>query len=154
MLGSKGKQRDFVVGTASAGPISDTWDNATWTKFVGAYKAAFKDGFPSPSLFAHGYYVNTQAMIAGLNKTGGETGKKLQEALATLELDTPTGKVKLDKNRNAIADIFLTEVTAGPDGNLLNKIIKVIPQVNQTLGLDEKAFMAGGPVGRDNPDCK
>ena len=154
VLGSKGKQRDFVVGTASAGPISDTWDNATWTKFVGAYKAAFKDGFPSPSLFAHGYYVNTQAMIAGLNKTGGETGKKLQEALATLELDTPTGKVKLDKNRNAIADIFLTEVTAGPDGNLLNKIIKVIPQVNQTLGLDEKAFMAGGPVGRDNPDCK
>ncbi len=31
-----------------------------WTNFVAAYKAAFPDGFPSPSLFAHGYYVNTE----------------------------------------------------------------------------------------------
>ena len=36
--------------------------------------------------------------------------RKLRDALASLSLDTPTGKVSLDKNRNAIADIFLTEV--------------------------------------------
>ena len=41
----------------------------------------------------------------------------------------------LDKNRNAIADIFLTEVTEGADGNLYNKLVKVVPQVNQTLGI-------------------
>ena len=55
----------------------------------------------------------------------------------SLAFDTPTGKVSLDKNRNAIADIFLTEVAQGADGTLYNKLIKVMPQVNQTLGIPE-----------------
>jgi len=47
VLGAKGKTRDFVVGTPSAGPISDTWDDPRWAKFVTDYKAQFPDGFPS-----------------------------------------------------------------------------------------------------------
>ena len=31
VLGSKGKIRDFVIGTPSAGPISDTWDDPRWS---------------------------------------------------------------------------------------------------------------------------
>jgi branched-chain amino acid transport system substrate-binding protein len=62
--------------------------------------------------------------------------------------------VKVDQNRNAVADIFLTEVTEGKDGKLYNKVIKIIPQVNQTMGMDRKKFLALGPVGRNNPDCK
>jgi branched-chain amino acid transport system substrate-binding protein len=53
-----------------------------------------------------------------------------------------------------VADIFLTEVTEGKDGKLYNKVIKIIPQVNQTMGMDRKKFLALGPVGRNNPDCK
>jgi hypothetical protein len=30
----------------------------------------------------------------------------------------------------------------------------VIPQVNQTLGMDLAKFMALGPVGRNNPECQ
>ena len=59
VLGSKGRTRSYVVGTPSGGPISDTWDDPRWSAFVDAYKSAFPDGFPSPSLFAHAYYVNT-----------------------------------------------------------------------------------------------
>ncbi len=80
-------------------------------------------------------------------------GEKLRAALSTLTFDTPTGKVSLDANRNAIADIYLTEVTEGADGNLVNKLIKVMPQVNQTLGIDPATFLALGAVGRDNPCC-
>ena len=36
---------------------------------------------------------------------------------------------------------------------MVNKVIKVIPMVNQTLGIPEKEFLQIGPVGRDNPDC-
>jgi branched-chain amino acid transport system substrate-binding protein len=157
VLGSKGKQKDFVIGTASAGPIADNYDGAAWKKFVADYKAAFPGGFPSPSLFAHGYYVNTKAVLLALDKVGGDLsdkGVKLRAALSSLEFDTPTGPVKLDKNRNAIADMFLTEVAKGTDGNLYNKVVKVIPAVNQTLGIPEAEFMKLGPVGRDNPDCK
>jgi len=68
-------------------------------------------------------------------------------------LDMPTGKVSLDKNRNAIADNFLTEVSKNADGTLYNKLIKVIPQVNQTLGIPEADFLALGKANRDNPSC-
>jgi branched-chain amino acid transport system substrate-binding protein len=157
VLGTKGKQRDFIVGTPAAGPIADNSDDPAWKKFVADYKAAYKDGFPSPSLFAQGYYINTKAMLLALDKVGGDLSDKevkFREALSKLEFDTPTGKVKLDKNRQAIADNYLTEVAKGSDGKLYNKVIKVVPAVNQTMGLPEADFLKLGAVGRDNPDCK
>lgn len=157
VLGSKGRTREFVIGTPSAGPISDTWDDPRWNAFVTAYKEQFPDGFPSPSLFAHAYYVNTKAALLALDAVGGDLsdgGAKFREALANLEFETPTGPVHLDERRQAVADIFLTEVVEGPEGNLVNKTIKVIPQVSQTLGLSYEEFLDYGPVSRDNPTCE
>jgi branched-chain amino acid transport system substrate-binding protein len=157
VLGSKGKTKTYLIGTPSAGPIADNWDNPKWKAFVAAYKKAYPDGFPSPSLFAHGYYVEADAMIHALDDVHGDLSdgqKAFRAALASETLDTPTGQVKLDKNRQAIADIFLTEVAQGPDGNLYNKVVKIIPEVNQTLGTPEDQFLALGPVSRTNPECK
>ena len=157
VLGSKGKTRDFVVGTPSAGPVSDTWDDPRWAAFVEAYKKQFPDGFPSPSLFAHAYYINTKAALLALDKVNGDLsdgGKAFRAALTSLEFETPTGMVKLDERRNAVADIFLTEVIEGPEGNLVNKTIKVIPQVDQTLGVSYDEFLKYGAVSRENPKCE
>ena len=157
VLGSRGRARDFIIGTPSAGPVSDTWDDPRWMKFVAAYKAAFPDGFPSPSLFAHAYYVNTKAALLALNQIQGDLsdgGVKFRAALADLEFETPTGMVRLDERRNGVADVFLTEVTEGPGGNLLNKTIKVIPEVSQTFGLAYEEFLKYGPVSRENPACE
>ena len=157
VLGTAGKQRDYVVGTPAAGPIADNSEEPAWKKFVADYKAAFKDGFPSPSLFAQGYYINTKAVLLALDKIGGDLSDKeakLRDALAKLEFDTPTGKVKLDKNRQAIADNYLTEVAKAADGHLYNKVIKVVHDVNQTMGIAEADFLKLGVAGRDNPDCK
>lgn len=157
VLGSKGRARDFIIGTPSGGPVSNTWDDPRWQKFVAAYKAAFPDGFPSPSLFAHAYYVNTKAALLALNAIEGDLsdgGAKFRQTLAALEFDTPTGRVRLDERRNGVADVFLTEVTEGPGGNLLNKTIKVIPAVSQTFGLPYEEFLKYGPVSRENPACE
>ncbi len=119
VLGSKGGQRKAVIGMPSAGPIADTWDNPKWKQFIADYKAAFPKGFPSPSLFAHGYYVSTLALLNALDEVKGDVsdgGAKLRDVLAKMTVDTPTGMVKLDANRNAVADIFLTELTEGADG--------------------------------------
>ncbi|WP_421695699.1 ABC transporter substrate-binding protein [Aestuariivirga sp.] len=156
VLGSEGKTKDFVIGMPSAGPIADTNDTPEWKQWVADYKAQFADGFPSPSLFAHGYYVNTKAVLLALDEVKGDVSgdqAKFREALSKLSFDTPTGKVNLDKNRQAIADIYLTEVSKGDDGKLYNKVVKVVPQVNQTLGIDEADFLKLGAVGRDNPSC-
>lgn len=155
VLTSQGKTRDVLIGTPAAGPTADTNDAPAWLAFTEAYKKQ-PNAFPSPSLFAHAYYINMKAAILGLNEVKGDVsdgGANLRAALSKLSFDTPTGKVSLDKNRNAIADIYLTEVVEGPDGNLLNKLVKVVPQVNQTLGIPEEEFRALGAVSRDNPSC-
>jgi branched-chain amino acid transport system substrate-binding protein len=157
VLASKGRIRDALIGTPAAGPIADNWDNPKWKAFVAAYQKKFPDGLPSPSLFAHAYYVETKAAIAALEQVNGDLSgnqAKFRKALAGLKLDTPTGVVTIDENRNAIADIFLTEVAVGSDGKLYNKVVKVIPQVNQSMNMDKAKFLALGPVGRTNPECK
>lgn len=156
VLGTKGKRRDQVIGTPSAGPIADNWDNPEWQGFVKAYQEAFPDGFPTPSLFAHGYYVSTKALLESLDAVDGDLSNdhaKLREYMSTHEFDTPTGKIHLDENRQAVADIFLTEVAENEKGELYNKVVKVNQQVNQTLGMEREEFLAMGPVGRDNPSC-
>ncbi|GAN76807.1 ABC transporter substrate-binding protein [Acidisphaera rubrifaciens] len=157
VLGSKGTIRNAVIGTPAAGPTADTWDDPRWKAFTAEYRKAFPDGFPVPSLFAHAYYVNTKAALLALAKVNGDLsdgGKKYREVLSTLSFDTPTGPVKLDHNRNGIADIFVTEVTEGKGGVLLNKVIKVVDNVNQTLGEPEAEFLKIGHPSRDNPSCK
>jgi len=157
VLGSKGRVQDIVVGAIAAGPIADTWDDPTWKAWVKEYQEMFPDGLPSPSLFAHAYYIAMDAVLTALDEVNGDLSggqAKFREALANLKLDTPTGEVTLDQNRQAVADIFLTEVVKGPDGGLANKVIEVIPHVNQTLGMERQAFLDLGPVGRDNPKCQ
>ncbi len=156
VLGSKGRRRNFVVGTPSGGPIADSLDTEPWKKMVAAYKKAYPKGFPSPSLFMYGYYCATLAALEALNQVNGDLSdnqKAFREALANIELHAPAGLITLDQNRQAIADIFLTEVVLGKDGNLYNKVIKVIPKVNQTMGWDRQKFLDLGPVGRANPPC-
>ena len=82
-----------------------------------------------------------------------DSGEKLRAALSSLNFEAPTGMVSLDARRNAIADIFLTEVVEGPDGNLVNQTIKVISQVSQTFGLPYDQFLEYGQVSRTNPPC-
>ena len=66
VLGSKGRRRDFLVGTPSAGPIADSYDNPAWKKWVSEYKQEYPKAFPSPTLFCYGYYCATLAALEGL----------------------------------------------------------------------------------------
>jgi hypothetical protein len=96
-------------------------------------------------------------LFEALNKVNGDLSdghKKLRATLASLELDAPNGKIKLDSNRQAIGTNFITEVVEAPNGDLVNKAVKVIPGVTQTLGMDNAAFQKVGLPSRTNPECK
>ena len=156
VLNFKGKRRESLLGTPSAGPIADSYDGAEWKKFVADYKANFKDGFPSPSLFAYVYYINMKAALDGLEAVKGDLSggqAKYREALKNLKLQTPTGVVTLDENRQAIGTTFVTEVAAGADGVYYNKVVKVVPNVNQRLGMSKADFDKIGLGSRDVPNC-
>ena len=64
------------------------------------------------------------------------------------------GKIKLDSNRQAIGTNFVTEVVDDGKGALFSKVVKVIPNVNQTLGYDPAVFAKIGLPSRTIPECK
>ena len=162
VLSSKGKAKELLLGTASAGPQGDTWEDPKWQAFVKAYKDApnegyFKTRFAGPSLCATNYYDETEAGLLALDKVSGDLSdgqKKYRAALASLVLDAPNGQMKLDHNRQAIGTTFVTEVVKGANGDLFSKVVKVVPNVNQTLGIDPAAFAKIGLPGREVPVCK
>ena len=157
VLNFKGKRRESLLGTASAGPMADSIDTPEWKKFVADYKAAFKDGFPSPSLFAYLYYINTKAALDGLDAVKGDLSngqKAYREALQKTNFNGPAGEVKIDANRNGVGTTYITEVAKAADGSFYNKVVKTVPNISQTLGLSKAEFDKMGLGSRDVPDCR
>jgi branched-chain amino acid transport system substrate-binding protein len=157
VLNYKGKRRESLLGTMSAGPMADSIDTPEWKKFVADYKAQFKDGFPSPSLFAYLYYINTRATLEALDAVKGDLSngqKAYRAALQKTNFKGPAGEVKIDANRNGVGSTYITEVTKAPDGSFYNKVVKVVPNISQTLGLPEAEFKKMGLGSRDVPDCR
>jgi len=94
--------------------------------------------------------------LLGLDAVNGDLSDKqakLKAALAKLEFDGPAGHIKLDENRNAIGDTYITEVAKAPDGAFYNKVTKVVHDVSQTLGLSKADFTKMGIGSRDVPNC-
>ena len=156
VLNYKGKRRESLVGTISAGPVADTFDGADWKAFVADYRKAYPvsaGGFPSPSLFAFVYYVNMKAALDGLAAVNGDLSggqAKYREALSKMVLKTPTGDVRLDSNRQAIGTTFVTEVVKDAQGNLSTKVSRKVDNIDQTLGIKKEDFQMGS---RDVPAC-
>ena len=156
VLNYKGKRRDSLVGTISAGPLADTFDGADWKAFVADYQRNYPvsaGGYPSPSLFAFVYYVNMKAALDGLAAVNGDLSggqAKYRDALQKMVLKTPTGDVRLDSNRQAIGTTFVTEVVKDSRGNLSTKVSRKVDNVDQTLGIKAEDFKMGS---RDVPAC-
>jgi branched-chain amino acid transport system substrate-binding protein len=156
ILNYRGKRRDSLVGTLSAGPVADAYDGAEWKAFVADYQKSYPvsaGGFPSPSLFAYVYYVNMKAALDGLDAVKGDLSggqAKYREALSKMVLKTPTGDVKVDSNRQAIGSTFVTEVVKDSKGNLFNKVHSKVDGIDQLLGMKKEEFQMGS---RDVPAC-
>jgi branched-chain amino acid transport system substrate-binding protein len=156
VLNYRGKRRDSLVGTISAGPMADTIDTPEWKSFVADYQKNFPvsaGGYPSPSLFAWGYYTNMKATLDALAAVNGDlSGNQVRyrDALSKLVLKGPTGDVRLDANRQAIGNTFVTEVVKQPNGDLTTKVLRRIDNVEQLLGIPKDQFKIGS---RDEPNC-
>src|ERR1700732_1626388 len=159
ILSAKGNAKNALIGTIAASGQADTWEDPAWQAFVKDYQAAFppEKRFPSPSLLATHYFCSPAALIFSLPAVKGALHtkqNKLKAALASLEIDAPNGKIKLDANRQAIGTNFVTEVVDDGKGALFRKVLKVIPNVNQTLGYDPAVFAKIGLPSRTVPEGK
>ena len=155
VLNYKGKQRESLLGTASAGPMADGIDTPEWKKFVADYKATFKDGFPSPSLFAYLYYINTQAALDGLDAVKGDLSDdqtKLNASPGQADARRPAG------TSSSTTTATRSATPTSPKSprarrRVLQQGVKVVNDVSQTLGLPKDEFDKMGLGSRDVPNC-
>ena len=159
VLSSEGSAKQALIGTPSSGPQADTWDNPKWQAYVKAYQDAFEPDqrFPTPSLLATGYYNATSAMLQCVDEVGGDLSDGqagLRSCLSNLTLEAPNGDITLDQNRQAIGTNFVSEVVELENGDLATKMVAMVDNVNQTLGIDPEAFAAIGLPSRDTPACQ
>jgi len=140
---------DRLTGVVAGEPIPSGSKSAAWLKYANAVTKNYPKVSPN-SLFTAGYYDEMTGIVLGLKKVRGDIsggGKKFRAALAKVSWQSEHGPVKLDANRNAIADNFIVQVTAG--GGF--KTLRDIRGVDQTFG---GHFSASTPApGRTSPDC-
>lgn len=159
VLSSRGSARRALIGTPSAGPQADTWDDPRWQAWVKAYRDAFpaNQRFAGPSLSATGYYNSANALFQAFTAVQGDLGDnhaKLRAHLASMTLAAPNGDIRLDQNRQAIGTNFVNVVVEAPNGDLVSRMTKVVPNVRQTLGMEPEAFARIGLPSRTNPECR
>src|ERR1700734_3453926 len=136
VLSSKGKAKEAMIGTIAASGMADNDPNPKWQEFVKAYQGHaktgyFKNAFNSPPLPALNYYNSADAVFKALDEVKGDLSdgnKKFREALNKTDLDSPNGRITLDENRQAIGTNFITEVVKDEKGDLISKVVKVIPK--------------------------
>ena len=158
ILSTKGKAKDALDGVAAAGPQGDTSDDPKWQAFVPARPLGHRKSVsPARRCVPPIITMTMTAALQALDKVNGDLSdghKKLREVLASLVLDAPNGQMKLNSNHQAIGLSFVTEVVKDKNGDLINKVVKVVPNVNQTLGLNPAIFAKIGLPGREVPVCK
>src|SRR6516162_5784811 len=162
VLSSKGKAKESLIGTPAASGMADNDPSPKWQAFVKAYQqhaktGYFKNAFASPSLLAINYYNSADAVFKALDEVKGDLSdgnKKFRVALQNVVLDAPNGKLTLDENRQAIGTNFVTEVVKDEKGDLVSKLVKTVPNVQQRLGFSKAVYDKFVPPGRDNPPCK
>jgi branched-chain amino acid transport system substrate-binding protein len=138
-----------VEGVVSAGPVA-VLDTPEYREYAAALKRHYPESAP-PGFADVLYYVAMKAVLRALEESGGDVAgdqAAFRQVLAGQSFDTPQGPVKLDDNRQVIANNYLFKVTNGQ-----STLLREIPAVTQTLGRNAKAYTAEAAFDRSNPTC-
>jgi branched-chain amino acid transport system substrate-binding protein len=94
-------------------------DDPAVKKFVAAYKAKYNQD-PN-ALAALGY--DTAYLVAAAIKNAGTAAdsQKIRDAMAALDMQLVTGRIKFNEKRNPVKSAVIVEVVKGADGKLTTK---------------------------------
>jgi branched-chain amino acid transport system substrate-binding protein len=77
------------------------------------------------------------AVVSAVDQTGGELGdgqRDFRASLSSLELAAPQGEVRLDRNRQAIAPIYLERIESSPGRPAAVEAVRTVRDVDQAFG--------------------
>jgi branched-chain amino acid transport system substrate-binding protein len=149
-------------GAVAGGSEPYVAGNAVWLRVRREFGRWFPRVVPTASVpaefpLALAYRNAAEATLEALERVNGDlSGRqaRFREALAGLALETPTGTIRLDRRRQAIASAYLTrvDVTTGAKPKPLLRTIRTVPNVEQTFN---GYFSAGTqPPSAVAPECR
>ena len=146
----------YFGGAGTAGDLATPAAKAFGARVGRTFKQIPPNGAAAPqasSVFLYSYYANTWGLIKGLqavggNIAGGQSG--LQAALGKVKLNGPYGPITLDKNRQAILNVFYGKLYR-KNGKLATKTVGEVPGISQTFG--GTFSNSTPPPGRNYPGC-
>ena len=125
--------RNLVVGDSTQYVSADP----AWLAFADAYGRHFPGlGRPSsPALYplVLPFYTSVEAVLRALGRAGTD-GPAFMRALAETRFDSPTGPVRLDRNRQAVVSSYLSRTEVSANGTHRFRTIRVVKDVEQTYG--------------------
>ena len=87
--------------------------------------------------FGYGYYVAGKALnqaLAAVNGDLSDNQAALREALGSMTLEVPYGKVTLDENRQGIITTYVQQLVLDDNNEVVSKTVALIPDVDQSFG--------------------
>jgi branched-chain amino acid transport system substrate-binding protein len=146
----------YVGGAGTAGDLATPAAKAYNQEVASTFKTIPPFGAAGPqasSTFTYGYYINTRGLIQALKAVHGDISngqQSLQEALAHVHMNSPYGPLYLDKNHQAVLNVFYQQLYLN-NGKLAVKTVGEVPGVTQTFG---GTFSDSTPSpGRTFPPC-
>jgi branched-chain amino acid transport system substrate-binding protein len=115
--------KDTALGTISTQTWSPDLDNAINKKFVADYKSKY-GGYPS--FYAAQAYDTILAIDHAVGQSGSKDSEKMREVLASGDIPTTRGSLKMNTNQFPIQNFYLREVVKDSDGVVTSKIIDTV----------------------------
>jgi branched-chain amino acid transport system substrate-binding protein len=127
ILKAAGKAAEGVVTYYSYSPAIDSPENK---RFVEAYRKRFGT---EPGVFSQGGYLAARTIIEAGKAAKGDLseGGPFLAALRAVQLESPSGKFRFDAYQNAVQSLYIRKVEPGPGGQMINKPVDVLRDIEQ-----------------------
>ena len=138
----------------NAAPFSATAPG--WQRFRVSMRRWYPGVLPADAIPANyplpiAFYDAVTAVLHALDTARGD-GAQLLDALADLRLETPIGPMRLDRDRQAVVNVSLSTLAAGPGGKPVFQTLGTLHEVDQSFG---GYFTAKTPSpSPDRLDCR
>lgn len=120
---------DTAEGLVQGGQYSPSLDNPENQAFLEMFAAEVGG---EPGVYVEEGYLGAMVTATALTAVGGDLSDEqaFLDALAALELDTPSGPFRFDENGQSVRNVYITRVVA-QDGAFVQEVIATIEGVSQ-----------------------
>jgi hypothetical protein len=132
---------DRLVGMVTTSFVPLDRSRPAWNEYVNEFDTAFPELASTASSAYHLLDIDfnnaMEAILQALEAVNGNLSgraERFHEALASVRLEAPNGRIYLDQANQAIVPIYLSRVVRSDNGKLVYETFRMIPGVDQTFG--------------------